>query len=82
MFYENRNLGFLLRGVFYVKGRPMSRLEKDRTHTALSLRIRGKSTFLSGGKTLSAGGGTVTYFPAGVDYTRKTEEEEEIMKFY
>ena len=79
MFYENYKLAYRLRGVYRVHLSAQTLQERCRLHTALSLRLQGCSTFCTGDETFSATDNTVMYFPAGVNYTRKTHGEEELI---
>lgn len=79
MFYDNCECGFLLMGVYRVRRSPGTVVEQKRKHSAIALRIRGKTTFYSGGKEFYAGSGSVVYLPAGTDYRRCTGTEEEMI---
>lgn len=79
MFFNNEAVAFRIRGVFRVHAEPQMLVERNREHSALSLRICGKSTFASAGEQLQATDGTLMYFPSGVDYTRRTRAEEELI---
>ncbi|MBQ9115966.1 MAG: hypothetical protein IJY04_02995, partial [Clostridia bacterium] len=48
-------------GVFSVRGKAENVTERGRTHTSLSLRIRGNSTFNTSEKRLFAGDGSIVY---------------------
>ena len=79
MFYDNRECGFLLQGVYRVRRSPGTFVEKKRKHSAIALRIRGNTTFYSGEKEFFTGSGSVVYLPAGTDYRRCTGTEEEMI---
>ena len=79
MFFTDETLAFRIRGVFHVHAEAQTLVERKREHTALSLRIRGKSTFLCHDRQLEATDATLMYFPRGVEYTRKTTGEEELI---
>ena len=79
MFFNDETQAFRIRGVFRVHAEAQTRVERKREHTALSLRIRGKSTFLCHEQQLEASDATLMYFPCGVEYTRKTKGEEELI---
>ena len=82
MFYSNRDMGCIIKGVYLVKGEKMTALEKGRTHTALSFRIKGNSVIDYGDKRAVLRDGTVAYFPAGLDYKRETLEDEEYIAIH
>ncbi len=77
MFYSNRDMGCIIKGVYFVKGEKKTAFENGRTHTALSFRIKGNSIIDYGDKRAILRDGTVAYFPAGLDYKRDTLEGEE-----
>ena len=66
-------------GVFSVRGKAENVTERGRTHTSLSLRIRGNSTFNTSEKKLFAGDGSIVYIPAGIDYRRETSSNEQLL---
>lgn len=82
MFYSNHDMGCIIKGVYLVKGEKMTVLEKGRTHTALSFRIKGNSVIDHGDKRAILRDGTVAYFPAGLDYKRETSEREEYIAIH
>ena len=79
MFYDNKNLSFKIRGIFSVDRKPRVTDSFNRTHTAISYRIKGKSFITSGTETILADSGSVSFFPAGVDFNRKTETDESLI---
>ena len=81
MFYDNREMGCIIKGVYLVKGEKTTAWEKGRTHTAISLRIKGNSLISFGEEGVALRDGTVAYFPAGLDYRRDTLDGEEYITF-
>ncbi len=79
MFYNDPNCTFKILGVFYVQREKRDIFESHRTHTAISYRIKGCSTFHAQGQQLSAGTGAITYIPAGCDYRHINPAPEEII---
>ncbi|MBR5140251.1 MAG: helix-turn-helix transcriptional regulator [Clostridia bacterium] len=79
MFYSNRSLSFKINGIFAVERKPKVTDSLNRTHTAISYRIRGKSVITANGTKTVAEGGSIAYFPAGVDFNRKTETDESLI---
>lgn len=79
MFYEGKEVAYRLRGVYRVHGTAQTLHERCRSHTALSFRIRGNSTFASEDGIYYGDDNTVMYFPSGVNYTRVTRGEEELI---
>ncbi len=77
MFFHNDALCLAITGIYYVKGEPCLANEKNRTHAALSYRIKGNSKIYCGEKLIELTDGSLAYFPAGVDYRRITESSEE-----
>ena len=80
MFYDDKEKSLRILGVYKVKSNAESMSERKRIHSAISLRIKGKSSFFygeNGDKRANANDGTVTYIPAGLDYHRITEAKEE-----
>ena len=78
MFYENPSFFFQILGVFYAERPPRDVVEKNRSHSALSFRRKGSSSFLVNDEQLPAGTGAVTYIPAGFDYRHTNTDHEEI----
>lgn len=79
MFYNDPNRTFKLLGIFYVEREKRDIFESNRTHTAISYRIKGCSTFHTQGQQLPAGTGAVTYIPAGCDYRHTNPAPERII---
>lgn len=77
MFYENFEMGYVIKGVYRVRGKRETVTEVGRKHTALSYRIKGNSDIVSRETILSLRNGTVAFFPADVDYVRITHDDEE-----
>ena len=77
MFFHNEALCFAITGVYRVKGEPCVINERNRPHSALSYRLKGNSRIYCGEKVLELKDGSLSYFPAGVDYRRVTERSEE-----
>ncbi|MBQ9116209.1 MAG: hypothetical protein IJY04_04240, partial [Clostridia bacterium] len=80
MFYDTKEKSLRILGVYRVKSSSESMSERKRLHSAISLRIKGKSSFFygeNGNIRKDAAGGTVTYLPAGLDYHRITGASEE-----
>jgi len=80
MFYNDSNKALRILGVYRVKSNSESMSERKREHSAISLRIKGKSSFFYGERLdnrAEAKDGTVTYLPAGLDYHRVTGGKEE-----
>lgn len=77
MFYENFEIGYVIKGVYRVRGGRETVTEIGRKHTALSYRIKGNSEIVSKETILPLRDGTVAFFPAGVDYVRITHGDEE-----
>ena len=82
MFYDNREMGCIIKGVYLVKGEKTTAWEKGRTHTAISLRIKGNSLISFGEEGVALRDGTVAYFPAGLDYRRDTLDGEEYIAIH
>lgn len=80
MFCDGGDRAFRILGVYRVKSNAESMSEKKRLHTAISIRIKGKSVFYygeNGNIKKEASDGTVVYLPAGLDYHRITGAKEE-----
>lgn len=80
MFYDTKEKSLRILGVYRVKSSSESMSERKRLHSAISLRIKGKSSFFygeNGNIRKDAADGTVTYLPAGLDYHRVTGGSEE-----
>ena len=82
MFYNDRGIGFMIKGIYRVKGEPKEVVETGRGHTALSIRIKGNSRIIQKSGELSLEDGTLAYFPAGIDYKRITESYEEYIAIH
>ncbi len=82
MFFDNSKLGFIIKGVFRVRLHPTTANETGRKHSALAYRIKGNSNFYCNGSCQAPGSGTVIYIPAGVDYQRVTECEEQLITLH
>lgn len=82
MFYNSSDTGFIITGVYRVTGLPRVIFESGRKHTALSIRLRGNSKILCDSKEYHLNNGSLAYFPAGVDYQRITESEEEYIAIH
>lgn len=76
MFYENPKCAYKIIGVFYVERAEAQRVfSSARKHTAITYRIKGESCFHFGETTLTASTGSISYFPANVDYERISTPE-------
>lgn len=82
MFYNNDSLALTLIGVYRVKGDTREVVERDRRHTAISLRIKGNSCIEAKDQQLELKDGTLAYFPSGVDYKRVTRDREEYIAIH
>lgn len=78
MFYQNPSLFFQITGIFYAERPPRNVEETSRSHSAISFRKKGSSTFHTADGMLRADTGAVTYIPAGVNYRHINPESEEI----
>lgn len=79
MFYQNAAWSFRILGIFFYERGQRDVFEMGRTHTAISYRLRGNSTFYTNGQELVAETGSVTYIPPGVDYRHKTDTPEQVI---
>lgn len=79
MFYNDPDRTFKILGIFYVEREKRDIFESHRTHTAISYRIKGCSTFHTQGQQLPASTGAVTYIPAGCDYRHINPAPEKII---
>ena len=79
MFYQNAAWSFRILGIFSYERGQRDVFEMGRTHTAISYRLRGNSTFYTNGQTLRAETGSVVYIPPGVDYRHKTDTPEQVI---
>ena len=79
MFCVDENHAFALRDVFYVARSSYESENTGRRHSALAYRIRGDCRYTCHGRRLEAKNASVTYIPAGVDYTQQCGEEEMIV---
>lgn len=79
MFYQNPGWTFRITGIFSYERGVRDVTEMGRTHTAISYRIRGNSTFYTKGQNLRAETGSVVYIPPGVDYRHKTDKPEKVI---
>ena len=61
---------------------PRTANESGRKHSALSYRIKGNSRFYCNENNHTLESGTVVYIPAGVDYQRVTEAEEQLITLH
>ena len=75
MFYNNSECAFKILGVFLVDRAKYEGVAHNRTHTALSYRITGDSTFVVGQKNLRAESGSIVYIPKGINFGHKSMEE-------
>lgn len=66
-------------GIFYYERDPRDVYELGRTHTAISYRVQGNSTFYTNDRELRAQTGDVAYIPPGVDYRHKNETDEKVI---
>jgi len=82
VFYNNDSLALTLIGVYKVYGEPRIAVERDRRHTAISLRIKGNSYIESKDQHFDLKDGTLAYFPSGVDYKRVTRDREEYIAIH
>ena len=82
MFYNNDSLALTLIGVYRVEGDPREVVERERRHTAISLRIKGNSCIEAKDQQLELKDGTLAYFPSGVDYKRVTRDREEYIAIH
>ena len=79
MFYENRNCAFRLTGVFKVQRPIRDVMAEGRTHTGISYRLMGNSTFYVHDQVLKGESESVFYVPPGVDYRHKNHGPEELI---
>lgn len=79
MFYDNSNWTFRITGIFYYERDTRDVSELGRTHTAISYRIQGSSTFYTNGQALPAGTGDIAYIPPGVAYRHKNDTAEKVI---
>ena len=76
---NNIRSAYRITGAYRVKRKAEQYVSKNRAHTAISVRIKGSSTFFYGDKAVFAGDGAVSYFPSGFDYLRKNVSDEELI---
>ena len=76
---NNIRSAYRITGAYRVKRKAEQYVSKNREHTAISVRIKGSSTFFYGDKAVFAGDGAVSYFPSGFDYLRKNISDEELI---
>lgn len=79
MFYSSPSYAFKILGIFYVERENRDIYEQNRTHAAISYRIKGCSTFHFRGQQLPADSGAITYIPAGCDYRHINTDHEKII---
>ena len=79
MFYDMDGCMLRIRSCFSAQRQAQSTVDSDRTHTALAFRITGETHFYFDGRDMMAGAGSITFIPAGVDYTRQSADEQLIV---
>ena len=79
MFYDMDDCMLRIRSCFSAQRQAQSTVDRGRTHTALAFRVTGETHFYFDGRDVMAGAGSVTFIPAGVDYTRKSADEQLIV---
>ena len=79
MFYSNRKMGLIIKGVFLVNLSASTASECGRSYSALSFRINGNSVFSCDGGDYSLRSNSVAYIPRGVNYVRKSNENEALI---
>lgn len=77
MFWEHT--AFYLRDVFWLKRKQSHTLAAGRTHSAISIRLQGQTTFRTGDRIYRVQPGDVSFIPAGVDYRIENSDEELII---
>lgn len=79
MFYNNKRLALIIKGVYIVNLSESTVHESERRHSALSFRIKGNSSFTCNGREHFLGSDSVAYIPKGVDYVRISKEPESLI---
>lgn len=81
MFCSDPACTYRITGIFCVERAPKTEYTYscNRKHTAISYRIRGSAAFDLGKRQLTAGDGSVTYIPPGVDYGVKNDAQEKLI---
>ena len=79
MFYDMDGCMLRIRSCFSAQRQAQSTVDRGRTHTALAFRITGETHFHFDGRDLVAGAGSITFIPAGLDYTKQSADEQLIV---
>ena len=81
MFYDMDGCMLRIRSCFATQRAAQSTVDRERTHTALAFRTHGEAHFYYDGRCMTAGAGSITFIPAGVDYTRHSADEKLIVVY-
>ena len=79
VFYNNKRLAIIIKGVYIVNLSESTVHESERRYSALSLRIKGNSRFTCNEQEYFLSSGSVAYIPKGVDYVRRSKEPESLI---
>ncbi len=79
MFFEDNDGAFYIEDIFRVKRKEAKVAYIKRDFTGISFRLSGGGIFKYRNKTISAGAGSISYIPSGVDFEVQSAEEDVII---